>query len=495
MIRKFLLVLLLLLAPSFARAQGLTYGTYFGGSGLDTAHGIALDKSNDVFVTGFTQSTNFPVKNAIQNHLAGKVNAFVSEFSSTGTLLWSTYFGGSQLDRASDIATDSSGNLYVVGTTSSPDFPVTAGVVQPTFTNGTNAFVSKFTSGGKLIWSTYLGATPTEGNSIAIDSQGNVFVAGDTNTVSNQDGFVTELNSTATKIIFTRTIGGSGTDSIRSIALLGEEAYVVGFTNSTDFPATPGAFQRSCGTSCSPYYDGFVAELGSSGVAYATYLGGNTTTAPGTTMTLGIGIAVDAGGNAYVTGTTNTIDFPISSGAFQKVYGGTTLLPGGLAGCIDFISGRVPCGDAFLTKLNSTGTAIVYSTYLGGTTADIGYNVVVEAKSGAAWVAGYTQSSFCPKCKPPHFPFPTTADAYQTIEGGGLDSFITEVAPNGSSLIYSTYYGGNNDEEAFGFAVDLSGNVYIAGRTISFNSPVSANAFQPTFQGGVVDAFIVKITP
>jgi hypothetical protein len=491
MIRK--TMLLFILAASFAQAQGLqglTYGTYSGGTGRDVGHGLAVDNLDEMVMVGYTASANFPVLDAFQRGLAGDVNAFVSKFTSNGKLMWSTYLGGSETDQASAVVTDASGNIYVVGTTNSPNFPVTRGVVQPTLGGaGTNAFVAKFGSTGKLIWSTFLGNSPSDGNSIAVDSQGNVFVAGDTNDVVNEDGFVTELNSTATKIIFTRTIGGSGTDSIHSIALLGEEAYVAGYTNSTDFPATPGAFQRTCKSSCSPYFDGFVAEIGSSGVAYATYLGGNTTTVPGTTFNLAIGIAVDAGGNVYVTGTTNTIDFPITSSPFQKVYSGTTDLPGGVAGCIDFISGQFPCGDAFVTKLNPTGTKLIYSTYLGGSTADIGYSILVDANDDA-WVGGYTQSY----ASRTHIAFPTTKDAYQKVKGGGLDAFLSEVSPSGSTLIYSTYYGGEDDELAFGLALDSQGNGYLAGRTISVDTPVTSNAFQRAF-GGNVDGFLAKIRP
>jgi hypothetical protein len=491
MIRKTLL--LFILAASLAQAQGLqglTYGTYSGGTGRDVGHGVAVDSLDEIIMVGYTASTNYPTLDAFQRSIAGDVNAFVSKFNSNGKLIWSTYLGGSQQDQASAVVTDSTGNIYVVGTTNSPNFPVTRGVVQPSLGGaGTNAFVAKFGSSGNLIWSTFLGNSPTQGNGIAVDSQGNVFVAGDTNDVVNEDGFVTELNSTATKVIFTRTIGGSGTDSIHSIALLGEEAYVAGYTNSKDFPTTPGAFQKSCGSSCSPYFNGFVAELGSSGVAYATYLGGNTTTVPGTTLNLAIGIAVDPGGNAYVTGTTNTIDFPITSSPFQKVYGGTTDLPGGVAGCIDFISGQFPCGDAFVTKLNPTGTKLIYSTYLGGSTADIGYSILVD-QNDDAWVGGYTQSY----SSRTHKPFPTTADAYQKVKGGGLDAFLTEVSPSGSTLIYSTYFGGEDDELAFGLALDSTGNGYLAGRTISVDTPVTPDAFQRVFHGNV-DGFIAKIRP
>jgi large repetitive protein len=491
---KKLVVLMLMCVPSLF-AQELKYGTYFGGRETDIGHGVVLDPANNMYVTGFTTSSNFPVLNAFQRNLGGVSNAFVAEFNSNGTLAWSTFFGGSGTDKASAIAIDSAKNLYVTGVTNSTNFPVTAGVAQRQLTGfGTNAFVAKFTSAGKLVWSTFLGEGGTEGNSIALDTAGNVFVGGDTAGVGNmKDGYVAELNSTGTSIKWSGTIGGTRTDSIRSIALLGDEVYAVGYTNSIDFPTTVGAVQPNCGTACSDNFNGFVAKLGIGGVSYATYLGGTKTTVPGTTLNLGIGIAVDATGDAYITGTTNTVDFPVTSGAFQTKYAGTTDLPGGVAGCIDFLAGKVPCGDAYAVKLNPTGTAIDWATYLGGSTADIGYVIKLDGK-GNVWLAGYTQSYACPTCKPPLSPLPTTSNAFQKLKGGGLDGFLSELSPNGASLLYSTYYGGANDEEVFGFTMDSLGSAYLVGRTISTNTPITTNAFQKKL-AGTVNVFLAKIQP
>jgi large repetitive protein len=490
---KKIFILILMCSPSVF-AQGLKYATYFGGSQSDIAHGIVLGSFNDMYIAGQASSPDFPVLNAYQPKLAGQVNAFVAKFNANGRLGWSTYLGGSGQDRATGVATDKTKNVYVTGTTNSADFPITQGVVQPQMAGpGSNAFVAKFNSFGKLIWSTYLGLSGTQGNTIAVDSKGNVFVAGNTMGAASVDAYVTELNSSGTAILYSATLGGSGTDSIQSIALLGDEIYAAGYTNSTNFPVTPGAVQLSCGTACSDYYTGFVAKLGASGVSYATYLGGTETTVPGTTFNVGIGVAVDSAGNAYITGTTNTTDFPVTSNAYQKIYGGTTDLPGGVAGCLDFLNGMFPCGDAYVVKLNPTGTTIVWGTYLGGSTADIGYAIKLDA-TGNVWVGGYTQSYSCPTCDPIHYPFPTTQNAYQPVKGGGLDSFLSELSPDGTTLIYSTYYGGSDDEIDFGLAVDSVGNGYLAGRTISTDTPMTANAFQKTLKG-TINGFIAKIAP
>lgn len=490
---KKLFILFLLCSPSLF-AQGLEYGTYFGGSQPDIAHGIALGFFNSIYITGQTSSPDFPVLNAFQPKLAGAVNAFVAEFNANGKLIWSTYLGGSGQDRATAIATDRQQFFYVTGVTNSTDFPVTKNAVQPELVGqGTNAFVAKFNAFGKLIWCTYLGAGGSQANSIAVDSTGNIFVGGYTGAPAPTDGFVMELNPTGTAVLYSATIGGSGTDSIESIALLGDEVYAAGYTNSKDFPVTSGAVEKNCGPACTDYFNGFVAKLGASGVSYATYLGGTQTTVANTTFNVGIGIAVDSAGNAYITGTTNTIDFPVTSNAFQKIYGGTTDLPNGVAACLDFLNGQFPCGDAYVVKLNPTGTAITWATYLGGSTADMGYSIKLDAK-GNIWVGGYTQSYACSTCNPVHVPFPTTSNAYQPVKGGGLDSFLSEISPDGSKLLYSTYYGGSDDEEAFGMTLDAQGNGYLAGRTISFDTPVTANAYQKNL-AGIIDAFIAKIAP
>jgi len=485
-----LIALILVCTPQIF-AQGLKYGTYFGGSVDDIGHGIALDSFDNMYFTGRTSSANFPVKNAFQSHLAGEVNCFVAKLNSDGTLAWSTYLGGEGQDKAEAIVIDGFRNTYVTGSTNSLQFPVTRGVVQTQLNGaGSNAFVAKFNYAGKLLWSTYLGTNGSAGNSIALNSAGDIFIGGSTLAAGNLSvGYIAELNPTATKVLWSTTIGGSATNSIQSIALLGNSVYVAGYTDSTDFPTTAGAVQASCGTSCADYFNGFVAKVSPAGVAYATYLGGNTTTVPGTTFNLAIGITVDPAGDAFVTGTTNTIDFPVTSGVFQTVYGGTTDLPGGVAGCIDFLPGQVPCGDAYAVKLNPTGTAIDWATYLGGSTADIGYAILLD-KNGDVWISGYTQSY----SSSTHTPFPTTADAFQAVKGGGLDAFLSELSPDGSSLIYSTYYGGSDDEISYSLALDRAGEAYFEGRTISTDMPITPKAFQSQL-AGTINVFVAKIQP
>lgn len=227
-------------------------------------------------------------------------------------------------------------------------------------------------------------------------------------------------------------------------------AYVTGSTGSPpDFPTTPGAFQTTHGGKQDGFVsnqDGFVSKLNSAGSAliYSTYLGGSGDDG-------GLGIAVDASGNAYVTGWTSSSDFPTAPGAFQTTYGGGQY------------------GEAFVAKLNAAGSALVYSTYLGGSNQDYGSGITVDA-SGNAYVTGFTVSS----------DFPTTPGALQLTYGGNCDAFVSKLNVSGSVLVYSTYLGGNDFDEGIGIAVDGLGNAYVAGLTDSSNFPTTPGAFQTT---------------
>ena len=406
----------------------LVYSTYLGGSADDAGVGIAVDAAGNAYVTGSTASANFPTTaGAFQTTLGGGgvgFDAFVTKLNSTGSaLLYSTYLGGSNNDDSGvGIAVDGAGNAYVTGSAFSTDFPTTPGAFQSSFGGVRDAFVTKLNpTGSTLVYSTYLGGTGDDGGvSIAVDTAGS--------------------------------------------------AYVSGFAQA-GFPTTTAAFQPGFGGGP---YDAFVTKLGSTGSAlvYSTYLGGS-----GDDEVFG-GLAVDASGNAYVTGFTTSANFPTTPGAFQTTFGG--------AGPLGF-------GDAFVTKLNSTGSMPVFSTYLGGSGDDFGAGIAVDG-NGNAYIAGSTASTN----------FPTTPGAFQTTFGGsgplGLgDAFVTKLNPTGSALIYSTYLGGSGDDFASRIAVDVLPNpsAYVTGNTASTNFPTTAGAFQTTLGGvgpfGAGDAFVAKI--
>jgi hypothetical protein len=451
----------------------LAYSTYLGGSSLEVGYGIAVDASGSAYVAGDTSSADFPTTlGASQPASGGSYDAFVTKLNRTGSaLLYSTYLGGSTFDAARGIAVDAAGSAYVTGNTYSPDFPTTLGASQ-TALGGSyyDAFVTKLNpTGSALLYSTYLGGSSTDyGFGIAVDAFGSAYVTGLTYSANfpttlggfqpasrgSSDAFVTKLDVAGSVLLYSTYLGGHLRDFGRGIAVdAAGSAYVTGETNSNNFPTTLGAFQplRRSGA------DAFVTQLNTTGSAllYSTYLGGSS-------GDVGQGIAVDAFGHAYVTGITDSANFPTTLGAFQPAFGGAP-------------------SDAFVTKLNLTGSALLYSTYLGGNARDFGYGIAVDA-FGSAYVTGSTGSAN----------FPTTLGAFQPRLRCGSDAFVTKLDVTGSALLYSTYLGGSSGDSGYGIAVDASGSAYVTGFTVSANFPTTLGAFQPAF-GGYWDAFVTKM--
>src|ERR1022692_561612 len=345
----------------------LLYATYIGGSGADRGYGIAIDGAGEAYVTGTTTSSNFPTHTPIQAGLRGSRNAFALKLNAAGNgFIFSMYLGGSAQDNGNAIAVDSQGNAYLTGDTTSSNFP-TLGPVQATNLNA---------AGNAFIFSTYLGGSAQDnGNAIAVDSQGNAYLTGDT-TSSNfptlgpvqatnqgqQDAFVAELRGTGT-LVYSTYLGGSGNDRGAAIAVdaVGS-AYVTGGTFSNNFP-TANALQAASGGG----QDCFIAKLspGGNSLVYSTYLGGSGG-ALGSGES-GSGIAVDGQGNAFITGSTSSANFPTSAPL--------QLLPGG------------GTESAFAAKLNSSGSALVYSTYIGGSVMDFGTSIAIDL-ADKALVAG-----------------------------------------------------------------------------------------------------------
>jgi hypothetical protein len=448
----------------------ILYSTYLGGSGMDdAANAIAVDQSGNVYIAGQTTSSNFPTQHTEQSASAGGYDAFVAKIDPSGsTLLYSTYFGGSGDDWGTGIAVDAYGQAFVAGRTKSSNFPTTASAYQTTYAGGDgDAFVAKFNaSGSALTYSTYLGGSGYDvATSIALDSTGNAYVGGynylagfpttqgayQTTSKGPYDAFITKLNASGSALVYSTYLGGTGDDYVAGIAVdsLGN-AYVTGVTISSDFPMQ-SAPQPTAGGS----YDAFVTKFNPVGSAlvYSTYLGG-------TGWDGGAGIAVDFAGNAYVTGQTNSNNFPTTPAAYQTIYGGN--------------------GDAFVTKISNSGS-IVYSTYLGGSGGDTASAVAVDL-SGSALVTGNNLNGGFP-----------VKDALQTNPNTqSFEAFVTKFAPDGSSIVYSTYLGGTGNDLGLGIAVDLLGSAYIAGVTQSTDFASTLGAFQQTNAGGY-DGFVVKI--
>jgi hypothetical protein len=431
----------------------LGYSTFLGGSKGDGGYGIAVDGGGNAYLTGFTTSTDFPTTPGAfdTTYHGGTGEAFVSKLTADGSALaYSTFLGGSKEDGAYGIAVDGGGNAYMTGYTKSTDFPTTPGAFDTTHNGGNDVFVTKLTADGStLAYSTFLGRYATfAGFGIAVDGSGNAYVTG-----GFSNAFVVKLNAAGSALDYSLFLGGSRSDYGFAIAVDGGgSAYITGSTSSPDFPTTPGAFD----TNYNGGYDAFVTKLTPDGsaLAYSTYLGGSGEDD-------GIGIAVDGAGNAYVTGETMSNDFPTTPGAFQTTLNG------------DF--------NAFVTKLTADGSALAYSTFLGGSNFDGGDNIGVDG-GGNAYVTGYTRSN----------DFPTTPDAFQTTRNGDYNAFVTKLTADGSALAYSTFLGGSRRDSGRGIAVDGAGNAYLVGTTSSSDFPTTPGAFSTTYNGGTGEAFVTK---
>ena len=398
-------------------------------------------------------------------------------------LSYATYLGGDGNERAFDVALDADGNIYIVGETSSTNFPAPHNTIEVTLSRGApRTFVMKLSPEGAPLFSTVL--SQTSFRSIAVDGAGYVYLAGQTSAADfrasesafqrslkgRADGVVVKLEQTGAAIVYATYLGGSGEDSINDIAVDSSgNVYVTGQTDSRDLPTTEGAYRSRSSNGRGLFKDYFVSKIDRAGTAlvYSTYLGGTNLAQSGQ-------IAIDSSGNAYVAGVVlneNVISrralesqstVPTTAGAFQTEYRGMS--------------------DGFVSKLDRTGTRLVYSTYLGGSGGEHIRGIAVD-DAGSAYLIGDTVSS----------DFPVTAGALQAQysgggrERGGLansDAFITKLNAQGSALVYSTYLGGSRHETGFAITVDASGRAYVTGTTDG-KFPVSADAYQWKFQGGL----------
>ncbi len=472
----------------------LSFSTLLGGTGEDQGNSIAVDSSGRAYVTGQTDSTDFPVKAGVQTNKAS-TDAFVTKmFATGGGVIYSTYLGGNSVDRGEAIAVDRFGNAYVGGLTTSTDFPVTTGAFRPTYSGAGDGFVAKLNpTGSSLIYSLLLGGEESDFvQAIALDSQQRAYVTGGTSSeffpVKNayQSTYTSQPPSSGGISAFLTRLNAAGSDLEYSTYLDGHiaslgcgvavdstfHAYITGWTSSPDFPTTAGAFQRVFKAPThtgdphdTPGLSGFVTKFSADGTTldYSTFLGGT-----GDDVTRAI--AVDSSNRAYVTGSAQSPDFPTKAGAFQRTRRGSS--------------------DAFVTKLQADGAGLIYSTLLGGSGGEGGTSIAVNG-AGNAFVTGSTSSS--------DFPVKNALDA---TYNGHTDAFVTKLWATGGGLHFSTYLGGStgpsatNPGEDVGNAIrlDANGNAYVTGYTRSSNFPTTSGAYRRTLHGAQ-DAFVVKITP
>jgi hypothetical protein len=405
--------------------NALIYSTYLGGNATDQATGIAVDPAGDAYVTGYTNSTNFPVLNPIQPGLAGGNDAFVLKLDPSGSaLLYSTYLGGSQFDGAQAIALDGAGDAYIAGSTGSADFPL-KNALKGTLTAVYNAFVSVLNpSGNALLYSTYLGGSGSTSSGdiaygIAVDGGGNAYVTGSTFSrdfplvnpyqaylLGSFSVFVSKFNPDGSALLYSTYLGGSQREEGTAIAVNSVGiAYVTGYTNSPDFPLSH-PMQPSCNGCGALQSSGFVTALFPSGsiLAYSTFLGGS-----GGTM--GYGIALDPVGDAYVTGRTESPNFPLAD-PYQSTLRGAD--------------------NAFVSALDPLGGALLYSTYLGGSGSDWGEAIAVDA-GGAAYITGITFSTNFPLADPYLGYLRGSSHAFVAKFGSDLPSPTPTVSPSPSA--------------------------------------------------------------
>jgi hypothetical protein len=450
----------------------LVYATFIGGTDTDALSGVAVDVGGSAYVVGSTLSSDYPAANA--HSPGGSTDIVVTKLLPSGrNSAYSTYLGGTSTDTGMAIAVDQGGSAWLTGTTRSSDFPTNnafqgsyrgEGPAQGRFAGKGDAFVAKLDSGGSLAFSSYLGGTSDDtGRAIAVDPNGAVvagqtlsddfpvvsalqpklsgagrFAGGDSDVAG--DAFLVRVSGDG-RLVSSTFLGGTGPDEAYGVALGRDgSAYVAGETRSTDFPAV-----RALQPMPRDGDAGFLAHVRPDGgtLDFATPLGG-------VGYDAARDVAVDAEGNAVVTGSTQSADFPTLSAL--KRHGAES----GLA-------------DAFVAKVDVVAARLRYATYLGGTLNDRAVAVATD-QDGNAIIAGSTQSR----------DFPTVAAIDSAV--AGEDAFVATLAPDGSALRFATLLGGRASDHARDVAIDRGGNVYVTGDTDSADFPLK-DPFQPLFDG------------
>lgn len=442
----------------------------------DYVMAVKRNAQEEVYFTGYTKSLVFPITPGVfQNVFGGSIDAYIAKFDASGsTLLFATYLGGTDWELAYGMGLGPSDEIYITGFARSEDYPVSVGAVQPVYGGGlVEGFLTKLSADGtSLEYSTYVGGSDRDYiYDMEVDATGNAFITGFTvsadfpvtagsfsNTIGiNGDAFVAKYNANGTSQIYSTYFGGNNYEIANSIAInAAGEAFVTGNTGSNNLTTTAGVIQPSANyVSGLTQEDAFLFRLNASGsgLIYSTYLGG-------TNSDGGYGVTVNASNEAFITGQTFSADFPTSTGAFQN--SSSPLLAN---------------GDMFVAKVNATATNLEYSTYLGGTDVDFAKSIVVNSW-GEAFVLGSTRS--------PDFPTTSPSAGLSAM----YDIFLTVLSSDGTSLVSSALYGGsyNDYPRASGSLYLKDYTVSIAVTTHSSDIQVAGASFQGTKTNGVSDA-------
>ena len=452
----------------------ISYSTFLGGTNDEGIFAIKRDLEGNIYVAGETTSADFPTAGAVQDHVAGDYDAFISKFDRSGTqLIYSTYLGGSAYENANALVLDAHANVYLTGETRSADFPLVNPLIA-TQPGNYDAFVTALDrSGSRLIFSTYLGGKGNDfPRAIALDRRGDIYVAGSTQSLDfpttpgalqtacatlpvapfcSGDAFVTKIDRLGSRLLYSTYLGGSRSDGASGLVVdFRGHAYIAGGTSSGDFPTLAPYSAALNGLS-----DAFLAELNAdgSGLVFSTFFGGSGGDGAND-------IGRDLFGNIYIVGTTGSKDLPILN-AFQPISGGAS--------------------DAFVAKFNASGSALTYASYLGGSGSEILSHLAIDV-FGSLAVCGATNS----------IDFPTVNPIQENYGGGIGDLFIAKISPDGARLQYSTYLGGNGDDHPDTIYGDLLGDVWVGGSTGSAAFPV-VNGYLQSYAGGPYDAFLTEI--
>jgi hypothetical protein len=473
--------------------EDFTYSTYLGGDSSpfsdddieDQIRDVTTDSQENIIVTGNTLSSNFPVKNAFQDSFAGGANdvhnvggdAFLAKFDKDGQLLWSTFLGGNSMDGGIAVKSVESDRIIVLGMTKSSDFPTTDDAYQKNYSSNYDIFITKFSSNGSIIYSSYLGASGDEiPNGFELDSSGNLVISGRTTSTSfpvttsayqpvfggGADGFFIRLSANCSTILYSTFLGGSNNEGINEITIDTQGNIIVtGATMSSDFPITSDAYQSSISSN---HRDNFIAKYNSSGqMTYATYFGGSDSDDS-------YGLATDSVGNMIITGKTLSTDFPTTN-AWKANYNNSMV-------------------DGFVTKFSADGQELIFSSYFGGSGWDMVFKVNSDSNDNII-VSGFAD------IYPTGFPI---LDAFQEEIHGRCDVVIMMISPNGQPL-FSTYLGGGEIEHPWNLYL-TSDYLYIVGFTESVNFYTTSNAYQQSIRGNHdgflfrfdIDGYLIALT-
>jgi hypothetical protein len=470
----------------------LNYSTYVGGSGTDWPLEISIDLEGNAYIAGRTNSLNFPITSyAYDNTFNGGIGSnhwdiFIYKLNKNGSnLIYSTFIGGYGNDNAYGLTLDIEGNAYLTGITISSNntsnFPITSNAFDKTYNGGSSDIIilKLNQNGSSILYSTFIGGSYKDRDAtgrdyaydISIDTNGNSYITGwttssnfpttnnafDTTYNGNDDLLIVKINSNGSKLLYSTFIGGNYVDIGHDITIDDKgNAYVTGETGSVDFPNTTKSFDitQNGGQDC------FALKLNQNGskLIYSTFIGGSD-------YEIGYGIVLDSNYNAYITGGTRSDNFPVTSNAYNTIHNGNGT---------NF--------DAFILKLNTNGSIVLDSTYLGGKNFDTASDIRLD-EQGYVYVIGQTYSNN----------FPTTIDAYDESLNGSIDAFIIKINNNVSKLNYSTLIGGNHYEMGYEIELDLENNMYVTGYTKSSDFPTTHGVYDTTYNGNnTVDCFVMK---